>query len=66
MTFEAKIGSPWCALLFYGSTEVPIFVDFLFLWTEAPFDELESSVYNELSSWYVKYICGQTELIFEG
>ena len=66
MTSEAKTGSPWCALLFYGSTEVQIFVDFIFLWTEAPFDKLGTSVYNELPSRYVIYIKRQHTLIFGG
>ena len=66
MTFEAKTGSPWWARLFYGSTEVQIFVDFIFLWTEAPFDKIGTSVYNEVSSRYAIYIKRQLTLIFGG
>ena len=66
MTSEAKTGSPWRALLFYGSTEVPIFVDFIFLWTEAPFDKLGTSSYMDLSPGYGIYIWRQNVLIFEG
>ena len=66
MTFEAKTGSPWCALLFYDSTEVQIFVDFIFLWTETPFDKLGTSSYMDLLPKYGIYIWRQTVLTFGG
>ena len=66
MTFEAKTGSPWCAMLFYGSTEVQNFVDFIFLWTEAPFDKLGTSSYKDPSPMYGIYIYGHNALIFKG
>jgi hypothetical protein len=66
MTFEAKTGSPWCVLLFYGSTEEQIFVDFIFLWTEAPFDKLGPSSYMDLLPKYGIYTWRQTALTFEG